>query len=524
MTNCSSSSSSSSNKHSKYRPIGEEEEGYKKAPIKGNSYGTIIAGGEEEDNGEDDGSSSLYPIDLTVKERLVRKLDLRMMLWGFFAYFANNLDRNNLQNAFTMGMDKDLDLKSSAYNWAIAIFSIGYLILQIPGSIIVAKFSPRWILPSCVVAWGTVVCFMTLIQDYKGLWVLRFCLGLMEAPFYPGMIFLFGNFYTKDELGKRVMFLATGNEFSGAFGGFIAGFITDTMHNVGGLPAWKWLFIIEGSIAISLGIIGYFLLPDFPHNTLWLTPEERNLAVLRVQQKNQSNKNPAAIYNWKRAGDVLTATPYIWIMLAIFSCLSLGHYMIANFAIILRDMGFSVSFANYMLTPVNFFAAIFSVCVGWSSDKSGDRALHIAGVSLWVGIWCLILASVNGGNNPAPLVIIGTCGIVVGNSLHALCLAWTGEIYKHDQYARAVAIAFVNSLGNLLGKLATIKTWVVTDSPAFWLGKISSMVASFMAVILTILLWFLLRANFVIPKKSIQNSREYKVIEEEETTIIRNNR
>ena len=108
---------------------------------------------------------------------------------------------------------------------------------------------------------------MTLVQDYKGLWALRFCLGLMEAPFYPGMIFLFGSWYTKSELGKRVVFFATGNEISGAFGRFISGFIADTMNNIGGMPSWKWLFIIEGLIAVLLGVIGFFVLPDFPHNT-----------------------------------------------------------------------------------------------------------------------------------------------------------------------------------------------------------------------------------------------------------------
>jgi hypothetical protein len=35
-------------------------------------------------------------------------------------------------------------------------------------------------------------------------------------------------------------------------------------------------------VTFVIAIIGFFLLPDFPHNTKWLTQEERDLAVSRM--------------------------------------------------------------------------------------------------------------------------------------------------------------------------------------------------------------------------------------------------
>jgi hypothetical protein len=35
-----------------------------------------------------------------VKKRLLRKLDSRLMVWAFFGYFANGLDRNNMRKFF----------------------------------------------------------------------------------------------------------------------------------------------------------------------------------------------------------------------------------------------------------------------------------------------------------------------------------------------------------------------------------------------------------------------------------------
>ncbi|KAI9273105.1 major facilitator superfamily domain-containing protein [Phascolomyces articulosus] len=445
--------------------------------------------------------------DPIIEKQLVRKLDKRMLIWAFLACFAKKLDRNNLQNAFTMGMDIDLGLNSSVYNWSLTMFFIGYIVLQIPGNIIITKFKPRLVLPTFVIIWGTVVCFMAFVRDYKELWMLRFCLGLAEAPFYPGMVFLFGSWYKKSELGKRIAFFSTGNEISAAAGGLIAGTIYDRMHGAAGLPGWKWLFIIEGLIAVALGIIGYILLPNLPHdnNTGWLTKQERENAILRTQQ--QSKQVTLDSYNWSTVKSVF-ATPYSWLLMVNSSCLIFCTYLQLNFAIVLRDTGFPVSFSNYMQTPLFIFAAISAVCIGWSSDKKDDRAFHIAGLQTWVGVWYLLLflfttkITVTYRSDPIIvlfLVIIGTYAIAVASSLPALCLTWTNEIYK-DQYTRAVAIAFINAISNLAPSLLGIKAWLVTDSPEFWLGKLSGVCAAFASVIITLSIWFMLRIDFMAPK------------------------
>ncbi|KAI7854086.1 major facilitator superfamily domain-containing protein [Circinella umbellata] len=415
-------------------------------------------------------------IDPDIEKRLVRKLDMRMLLWSFLAYFANLLDRNNL---LTM--------------------------LQIPGNIIITKFSPRWLLPSVVILWGCVVSFMALVNDYKALWGLRLCLGLSEAAFYPGMIFLLGSWYTSEELGKRTMFFATGNQVSGAFGGLIAGGIADTMHGAAGLPAWKWLFIVEGLIGVVVGVAGYFLLPNFPHNTKWLTPEERVLAVTRVQEQGKQVVSKA--YSWRTIANVM-ATPYAWLMIINFACIYIGNNMSLNFAIILRGMGYDVAFSNYMNTPAYLFGAVLAFTIGYSSDKTGDRAFHIAGAQLWVGIWFLILAVVNHGDNPAGLVFVGTYAITANISITALSLTWANEIYKADHNTRAVAIAFINAIGNLAPNFVNVRAWVVSDAPTFWLGKIVSMGMSFASVALTIFIWWLVKIEFMIPKATKSKKKD----------------
>jgi hypothetical protein len=49
------------------------------------------------------------------------------------------------------------------------------------------------------------------------------------------------------------------------------------------MRAWKWLFIIEGVITIAVAFVCFFILPNFPRTTSWLTEEEKALAVWRLE-------------------------------------------------------------------------------------------------------------------------------------------------------------------------------------------------------------------------------------------------
>lgn len=56
------------------------------------------------------------------------------------------------------------------------------------------------------------------------------------------------------------------------------------MDYVKGLRAWRWLFIIEGAITIVIAFIALFILPNFPRTTPWLSEEEKELAVWRLEE------------------------------------------------------------------------------------------------------------------------------------------------------------------------------------------------------------------------------------------------
>ncbi|KAL4963423.1 major facilitator superfamily domain-containing protein [Aspergillus stella-maris] len=191
-----------------------------------------------------------------VEGQLRRKIDIRILPIVVLIYLFNYLDRNSITQARLYGLQEDTGVKGAEYQTAISIFSAGYIVMQLPATILMTKLRPSF---GCTSA----------VSSTAGLLVVRFVLGFVEAPFFPGAVYFLSYWYTKRELGVRMALLISGIVLSNAFAGLIS-------------AAWRWLFIIEGLATIVLGVIAMIVLPDFPGTTKWLTEPERIVAQARL--------------------------------------------------------------------------------------------------------------------------------------------------------------------------------------------------------------------------------------------------
>lgn len=130
--------------------------------------------------------------------------------------------------------------------------------------------------------WGALSMCFAAAQSWRVLAGLRFLLGILEASFAPGVLFLLSAWYKKGELGRRYSLYYTAVALSGMFGGLIAGALLQRLDGARGLSGWRWLFLVEGAGTCVVSVVSFFVLPDFPSTTRWLTPEERKLASLRL--------------------------------------------------------------------------------------------------------------------------------------------------------------------------------------------------------------------------------------------------
>lgn len=122
------------------------------------------------------------------------------------------------------------------------------------------------------------------VTSFSGIAACRFILGLVEAPFFAGVLFYLSKWYTKDELNLRMSIFYSGSLISGAFGNLIAAGILKGLAGKRGLAAWQWLYIIEGTVTCALGVLVMFVLPDFPQTWKLLSPEMKHVGEsLRFQ-------------------------------------------------------------------------------------------------------------------------------------------------------------------------------------------------------------------------------------------------
>lgn len=185
---------------------------------------------------------------------------------------------NNYAAARLQGLEKDLGLVGDQYQTGLSILFVGYILGQIPSNLLLNYCGrPSWYLGFFTIAWGAVSALTALVKGFGSIMACRFILGIVEAPFFPGVLFYLSRWYTKEELNFRMSIFYSGALIAGAFGNLIAAGILHGLEGHAGLASWQWLYIIEGVITVFFGICTCFILPDFPHTWQALSPELKHI-------------------------------------------------------------------------------------------------------------------------------------------------------------------------------------------------------------------------------------------------------
>ncbi len=152
-------------------------------------------------------------------------------------------------------------------------------------------------------------------NDFTGLMIARFFLGVSEAAIAPGFSLLTSLFYTRAEQPLRHGIWFLGNSCATIIGGILSYSIGD-IH--GSLASWRLLFLIFGAITAFWAFVLFFLLPDNPATVTWLNKNERDIAVARSVQ-NSKTMSKSTRFQWAQALEALR-DPQAWcLVIYIFS-------------------------------------------------------------------------------------------------------------------------------------------------------------------------------------------------------------
>ena len=214
----------------------------------------------------------------------------------FLLYVANYLDRTNIAYA-TLGMKGDLGLTDSVFGTASGIFFIGYFALQIPGALLVERWSARRLLALTLIIWGALTVLTGFVRTPLQLYGARFLLGAAEAGFFPGVIVYLSHWFITQDRGKAIARFMSAIPIAYILGGPLAGAIlrADWLN----VPGWRWLFLLEGIPAVILGTATLFVLPDWPNEVRWLSPNERKWLATRLAEERQAKAHLEQVTIWQ---------------------------------------------------------------------------------------------------------------------------------------------------------------------------------------------------------------------------------
>ncbi|KAG1900982.1 major facilitator superfamily domain-containing protein [Suillus fuscotomentosus] len=423
---------------------------------------------------------------------LVRKLDCRLMPTAVVIYLLNYIDRVAITAARLQGLEQDLGLTTVQYETILAILYVTYCPAQIPSNMILSWISrPSIYIGACVIGWGLTSALTGVTTNYSGIMACRVFIGLPEAAFYPGVMYLLSRWYTRKELAVRSAWFYCGLLISNAFGSLIAAGILGKMQGVLGLSAWRWLFYIEGAITMSFGFLTMWLLPDFPHNTRWLNAAERRLGQVRLAEdagEADKDSDDLTIYDglWMALKDPKTI---IFMFMGCSQLLGLSY--INFFPTLTATLGYDNTITFLMAAPPWIFASACCVLNAWHADKSGERFFHIT--SWW---WVVILGYIVSLSTMATggryfslfLMTTGYCGF-------ALTLTWVSNAIPRPPAKRAVAMGLVNGFGNL-GNMMGSYVWNASWGPQYHQSMIIALCSLVLSTILSLLMrWILIKEN-----------------------------
>lgn len=413
--------------------------------------------------------------DRSPEERdLVRRLDMFLMTFGCVSQVIKYLDQSNISNAYVSGMKEDLGLYGNELNYFTTWFSVSYCIMLIPSQIIMTWVRPSWWLPGLEIGWGIVTGLIALCQNANQVYVCRIFLGIFESSAWPGMMTIFMYWYTPTELAKRMGFYHSCQAIGSMMSGAISTAILDTVDGAQGIAGWRWLFIINCAMTIVVGLAGFFMLPDYPHNpnprAFWFTATHARTARERLEREGRAD---AKRITWAAAKRTAT----LWV------------------AYLIPVIYITTVIASYGYNYFNLFLKSVTNADGtkrWSSQQVNSipiagGAINVAFVWIWAILsdvlqtrWTLIVAQSVIGLIPAIIMSIWTrhsdstpiSAAYASYFVSYMCLgtaplimAWLSDILPQDPEARTLILGGAISGTYAVIAWSQVLVWPSSEAP-----------------------------------------------------------
>lgn len=371
-------------------------------------------------------------------EQTIRKVRRRLIPFLLLLYTIAYLDRVNVGFA-SLEMTADLRFSNEVYGFGAGIFYLGYWLLEIPGAVLVERWSARKWICRIMLTWGAAAALTGLVRTSGEFYSARFLLGVAEAGFFPGVVVYFTHWFPAAERAKAFAGLLIGSAIAQVVGSPLSAALLNIQWlDLGG---WRWLLILEGLPAMIGGIWTLFYLTDRPKDAQWLTEDERTWLTKELDREKQALAAASKGSIWKAVlrPEVLLLTAIWFLSTSVTNAFGLWLPKIVQ-----GMSGFGTT-VTVLVAAVPYLAAVpFSLWVGRRSDRTGERRWHAAG--------CMFLSAAGFAISQATgNIAIGLFGLTLGalGSNARQAPIWSYATTLLTGTSSAVAMAVISSFGQL---------------------------------------------------------------------------
>jgi ACS family tartrate transporter-like MFS transporter len=377
------------------------------------------------------------------EQAIMRRVAWRLIPFLGIGYFVNALDRSNVAIA-ALTMNKSLGFSAAEYGLGAGAFFWSYILFQVPSNVILARLGARRWITTIILAWGLCSGATALVGGITSFVIVRFLLGIAEAGYFSGVIFFMTCWFPNRHRGRAMGVFYAFAALAVSTGAPISGNIL-ALHGWLGLQGWQWIFLIEATPAVVLAAIGPFVLCDRPADARWLSPDERRWLQdrLNAERHASAGRGMSMLHTLR--------SPCVILLTLAYTAIGFGVYANVFFLpLIIKDLGFSNIVVSYLAAMPAALGAAGMILVSRSSDRTGERMLHVTIPTLLAALG-LIATGLSIGRPVAELIALCVVGFSISAALPTF---WNLPTAFLGAGAAAAGIATINSVGNISGYLA----------------------------------------------------------------------
>lgn len=425
-------------------------------------------------------------------KRLRRRVDLRVLPLLIVTYSLQNVDKSTLSSAAAFTLQTDLHLVGKQYSWLSSLFYFGYLFFEYPTTMLSQKFPLGKFVGAAIIIWGGILMCGAAAKDFSEMAALRFLLGIFESAITPTFVLINSMWYLRQEQALRDAAFASGNGLGSIYGG-VLNFGLGHIH-AGGLPSWKWIYLINGAITMVWGVYFFFALPASPMEAKFFSPEEKALIIHRIRGNKTGILNRQI--KWYQAREAFSPwkDPQGLLFFLIIFCNELLNGSLGSFgSLIYKSFGFTSLQTTLLGIPTGAINFICIMTGGYVSTRFKNARIYTAMFALVPTFVGLVLQIT------LPRSDIG--GLLAGTYLfppYATCLFLVLGIpgVNGGGYTKRVTLSSFAFLGYAIGNIAGpffVKTGETPPYHSIFVGDLTAI--SFQFLFLGILRYHYVREN-----------------------------